>query len=166
MIDGWLRATEREAPFTFEWDTARELDGSHRVELWAVARDGRVATATLDVRVSNRFALRFAGLAAGERVKGKVKVRAAATGSPQWLEVHVDGELRATEQEAPYAVEWDTTEEDDGAHTLTLWAVAPNGKVTTETRRVIVRNGRTRVTGVAAARTISGCSARPGSGSR
>jgi Transglycosylase-like domain/Bacterial Ig domain len=153
VIDGWLRDTEREAPFEFEWDTSRELDGPHRVELWAVARDGRVSTTTLDVQVSNRFALRFAQ--ARTRVRGTVRVAASATGSPQWVEVHVDGNLRATEQEPPYAIEWDTTEERDGEHTLTLWAVAPNGRVATTSRHVVVHNGRAQATAAATAATVA-----------
>ena len=153
VIDGRLRDTESQAPFRFEWDTPRELDGPHRVELWAVARDGRVSTTAVDVRVTNRFDLRFAAVA--RQVKGTVRLAAKAVGTPQWVEVHVDGKLRATEQEAPYSVEWDTTEERDGEHRLTLWAVAPNGRVATETRTVVVRNGRAVVTTAAPAATIA-----------
>jgi len=138
VVDGWLRHTERQAPFVFEWDTTRELDGRHRVELWAVADDGRVATASVDVTVANRFAVE---VDAPARARGTVQIGARANGDPQWVELLVDGEVRDVDQEAPFTTGWDTRGERDGRHVVSIWAVAPNGVISRDSAVVTVRNG-------------------------
>jgi hypothetical protein len=138
VVDGWLRHTERQAPYEFEWQTERELDGRHRVELWAVAEDGRVAAASLDVRVANRFAV---AVTAPGRAKGEVRIAASATGDPQWVELLVDGEVRDVDERAPFSTTWDTREEKDGRHVVSIWAVGPNGVISRDSATVTVRNG-------------------------
>jgi hypothetical protein len=140
VVDGWQRHVEREAPYTWDWETPRELAGKHTVELWAVADDGRVATASLTVKVSNPFRIELEG--APERAKGEVALRANITGpQPQWVELIIDGQVRLTDDRPPYALRWDTTAESDGPHTVTLWAVAPNGAASMSRATVTVSNG-------------------------
>jgi hypothetical protein len=142
VVDGWLRHTENAAPYTFEWDTTREANGPHTLDLWAVARDGRIATQTLHVVVQNAFSLAFGTLRDGQSVSGKVDWRARLDGiDAEWVEFLVDGRLAFTEQQAPYGESFDTTELANGQHTLTLWAVATNGRTATASIRVTVRNG-------------------------
>jgi hypothetical protein len=142
VVDGWLRHTENAAPYTFDWDTTREANGPHTLDLWAVAKDGRVATQTVHVVVQNTFSLAFGTLRDGQAVSGKVDWRARLDGiDPEWVEFLVDGQLAFTEQEAPYGQSFDTTELANGQHTLTLWAVATNGRTATVSIHVTVRNG-------------------------
>lgn len=44
-IDGRLRSTTT----TYDWDTTVETNGPHVLQLWAVARDGTVATSRIDI---------------------------------------------------------------------------------------------------------------------
>jgi hypothetical protein len=141
VVDGWVRHVANRAPFVFEWDTAKEADGEHTLELWAVARDRRVARATARVSVSNVFALAVTSLRDGAAVRGNVRWQASVEGSaPEWVEFVVDGHLRATDSKPPYAWSWLTGEDANGKHRLTVWAVAPNGRVATESIEVQVAN--------------------------
>jgi len=141
VVDGWLRHVEREAPYVYDWDTARELDGVHTLELWAVAEDGRVATQTVRVAVRNSFSLSFADVADGDIVRGTVPWHARVEGiAPEWVEFLVDGKLAFTESDPPYGRRFDTAELSNGRHRLTLWAVGTNGHVATTTVDVVVRN--------------------------
>src|SRR5206468_2290684 len=72
------------------------------------------------------------------------------SGTPDWavttsgvtadkVEYWIDGTLRHTDQAAPYDFNWDTTQDRDGQHTLTVRAVAGSQVVKT-TITVTVRN--------------------------
>lgn len=52
------------------------------------------------------------------------------TGRVVRVEFVVDGELRHAATKAPFALQWDTTQEAPGEHVLTLRLVGPTGKVT------------------------------------
>jgi hypothetical protein len=141
VVDGWLRHTERSAPYTYDWDTTREANGPHTLDLWAVARDGRVATQTVHVVVQNDFALAFADLADGDTVQGTVPWHAQLDGiAAEWVEFLVDGTLAFTESSPPFGRAWDTTVLPNGPHRLTVWAVATNGRTATAQIDVVVRN--------------------------
>jgi hypothetical protein len=141
VVDGWLRATERQAPYTYEWDSEREANGPHTLDIWAVATDGRVAAQTVHVVVQNSFSLGFAGLRDGQVLSGQVDWRAALDGiDAEWVEFLVDGRLAFTEPRSPWGRRFDTTELANGTHTLTLWAVATNGRTATASIRVSVQN--------------------------
>jgi hypothetical protein len=142
VVDGWLRHTENASPYAFDWDTTREANGPHTLDLWAVAKDGRVATQTIHVTVQNTFSLAFATLRDGQTVSGRLDWRAQLDGiDAEWVEFLVDGQLAFTEQQKPYGQSFDTTELANGRHTLTLWAVATNGRIATVSIKVTVRNG-------------------------
>lgn len=140
VVDGWVRAVDRSAPFVFDWDTAREPDGRHTVELWAVAQDGRTASASVGVVVANAFELALTLPAA--TVAGTARVAVAASGStPQWVELHVDGRLAAIDPEAPYAFSLDTRTFGNGEHRVSAWGVAPNGEIAEAEGRLVVDDG-------------------------
>lgn len=141
VVDGWLRHVEHAAPYTFAWDTTREANGPHTLDLWAVAKDGRVATQTVRVVVQNGFTLAFADLRDGQTVSGKVPWHAELDGiEPEWVEFLVDGTLAFTEADPPFGRPWDTTTLANGTHTLGLWAVATNGRTASVQIQVTVRN--------------------------
>jgi transglycosylase-like protein/Big-like domain-containing protein len=141
VVDGWVRQVVQSPPYAFRWDTTRESDGPHVLDLWAVTTDGRVATARVTVTVSNPFALAFRGLEAGRRVAKNTRWGAATSGlHADWVEFLVDGRLRGADDSPPFAVDWDTTQEMNGRHTITLWAVATNGRVASVSLPVVVEN--------------------------
>jgi Bacterial Ig domain len=51
-IDGELRGTDLQRPFTLGWDTAAEAPGEHLLEARAVGANGREARASLSVVVA------------------------------------------------------------------------------------------------------------------
>ena len=142
-VDGRLRTVATGAPFAFDWDTTLEANGPHAVQLWAVARDGTVATARVDVVVQNTFGVSPGGLVDGQQASGTVHVAPATTGLPaQWVDVLVDGELRWTLDRAPFGVDWNTALETAGEHTVTVRAVAVGGFVAQVAVRVTVAGGQ------------------------
>jgi hypothetical protein len=159
LIDGALRWTERSSPYEFNsgsttrWDTTRETNGSHTLMVRAVATDGRTATATITVNVSNGgssssgFAVTSTGLRDGQTVSGRVTWGATVSGATvSRVEFLIDGTVRWTERSSPFSFKtdgtsgWDTTDYSDGQHTLTVRAVAADGRTATSTIRVTVNN--------------------------
>jgi hypothetical protein len=142
-LDGRLRSVATSAPFAFDWDTTVESNGPHVLQLWAVARDGTVATAQVTLVVQNTFAIAVGGLADGQSVSGTVHLAPTLTGLPaQWVDVLVDGELRWTLDRAPYAVDWNTALETAGDHVVVVRAVAVGGFVAQVTVHVTVAGGQ------------------------
>jgi hypothetical protein len=86
-------------------------------------------------------------LAEGAAVSGGVSWEATVAGTGvERVEFLIDGELRWTERRTPYVFNgdggtWDTTLEPNGEHTLTLRALATDGRTATSTVRVTVANG-------------------------
>jgi len=144
VVDGWVRHVDQQAPFTYDWDTSGERDGAHTLDVWAVTGDGRVATRHATVTVSNPFELAFASLGKDERVAGTERLGASTSGlAATWVEFLVDGRLRGLAEAPPFRIQWDTTQERNGEHTITLWAVATNGRVAQVSTTVLVRNAET-----------------------
>jgi hypothetical protein len=142
-VDGRLRAVATKAPFAFDWDTTVETNGNHVVQLWAVARDGSVATSEVTLVVQNTFAVALGGLADGQQVTGTVHLAPTLSGLPaQWVDVLVDGELRWSLDHAPYAVDWNTALETAGDHTVTVRAVAVGGFVAQLALHVTIAGGQ------------------------
>jgi hypothetical protein len=143
-VDGRVRAVETAAPFAYDWDTSQEKNGPHRIELWAVAADGTVASTQFTLVVANTFQVTIGGLAEGQQVTGIVHVSPQIAGlTAQWIEVLVDGELRWTQSRTPYGVDWNTALETAGSHQLTIWAVAVGGAVSQTSVTVMVGAGQT-----------------------
>ena len=143
-IDGRLRSVATSAPFAYDWDTSQEQNGPHRIELWAVATDGTVASTELTLVVANTFQAAIGGVTAGQQLAGTVHLSPQITGlTAQWIEVLVDGELRWTQSKAPFGVDWNTALETAGPHVLTIWAVAVGGAVSQASVPVVVGSGQT-----------------------
>jgi hypothetical protein len=142
-VDGRLRKVADGAPFAFDWDTTVETNGLHVIQLWAVARDGTVATARVSVVVQNTIQVSLGGLVDGQQLKGTVHLSPALAGLPaQWVDILVDNELRWEQDRAPYDVDWNTALETAGEHTLTVRAVAVGGLVATLSVEVTVVAGQ------------------------
>ena len=84
--------------------------------------------------------------ALGSTVRGSVPWEAVPTGVPaQRVEFRVDGRLRDTQRQAPYLFggasgTWDTTRERNGRHTLSVRAVAADGRRADSSVVVTVKN--------------------------
>lgn len=142
-VDGRLRAVSATAPFGFDWDTTVETNGNHVLQLWAVARDGSVATSQMTLVVQNTFGVALGGLADGQQVTGTLRLTPTLSGLPaQWVDVLVDGELRWSLDRAPYGVDWNTALETAGDHTVTVRAVAVGGLVAQLAVHVTVAGGQ------------------------
>jgi hypothetical protein len=124
LVDGVVRASVREEPYALDWDTTLERNGRHRVQVRAVAADGTIARAGTLAKVANPpLEVVSLNLVDGQTVAGVVRVEATTSRSPQRLELLIDGGLRATATAPPFALDWDSTSESDGAHLLTVRAV-------------------------------------------
>jgi N-acetylmuramoyl-L-alanine amidase-like protein len=132
-LDGRTVETLRTPPFALAggaWDTTLVANGGHTLTAHAVAPDGRVADASVRVTVANpAVKVPDAGLSAGQVVFGTVRWAPKVTGAPARVELLVDGAVRATLTQRPYAIDWDTTHETDGPHALLVRALRSDGKL-------------------------------------
>lgn len=124
LVDGTLRGSGRQAPYTFGWDTALEANGRHTLTAHAVAAsDGRTADTTVVVKVANpRPRILGLGVADGDPVSGVVHVVPVLAGTIRRVDLLVDGAVRGTTAQPPFAFDWDTTKEAVGLHRLTVRA--------------------------------------------
>ena len=133
LVDGRRVESVRTPPFVLAggaWDTMLVRNGRHTLTAHAVATDGRVADASVVFTVANRpVKVTNAGLANGQIVAGTVRWTPKITGAPAAVEFLVDGAVRATLTQRPYALDWDTTSEAEGPHTLLVRALRSDGKL-------------------------------------
>ena len=150
LVDGKLRDTERTAPYAYaggSWDTTRETNGSHVLTVRAFARDGSHATSATIVVVANPpIGIRAVSVTTGQTLTGQVRVEATVRGTPIRVEFLLDGVVRDVQAAPPYVFggatgTWDTTQETNGPHFLTVRAIGPTGKpAATKTISVVVAN--------------------------
>jgi N-acetyl-anhydromuramyl-L-alanine amidase AmpD len=120
-VDGSLRHTEQSAPYEFEWDVSTETAGAHTLTVKAGAAEQTI-TVTVAGAGTPEVRITEVSVADGATLTGTVHVEATVEGEPEQVEFWIDGELRRTQQGAPYEFEWDTATEDAGPHTLTVKA--------------------------------------------
>jgi len=136
----------------FEWDSTSVENGTHELELRATAVDGRTASRALSVLVANEEPVAdppphvlWHSLSDWQSVSGAVGWSALATGAIQQVEFWVDGRLRWTATEQPYAFGgasglWDASSVEAGAHSLLVRAVGTGGRVA-ESRATVFVSG-------------------------
>ncbi len=159
-IDGHWRWTDTSPPYVFNgdngrWDTSQETAGTHVLEVKAIGRDGsQLDSKTVTVTVQSSVSLSSTSPAAPvtmgvtssisdtSTVHGPVVWTATVTGAtPDHVDFLIDGRLRHTERTAPYEFgTWDTTQEANGQHVLTVRAVARDGTTATTSANVLVAN--------------------------
>ncbi len=125
LLDGASLGTDATAPYEIQWDPATAAEGSH--ELTAVATtdaappDNTITSAPVSVTVV-RLQVAITEPADGATVGGTVNVVAVPNAPPccvSKVEFYVDGELQSTvDSPGPYTFAWDTSGEDEAAHTL------------------------------------------------
>jgi N-acetyl-anhydromuramyl-L-alanine amidase AmpD len=133
-----------------EWDSLAVENGQHELELRARAVDGRTATRTFSVLVANEAPVVepaphvfWQSLSGWQTVSGPVGWRALATGTIEQVEFWIDGRLRWTATEQPFAfggegVLWDSSSVSPGAHTMLVRAVGTGGRIAESQATVFV----------------------------
>jgi hypothetical protein len=138
LVDGKPRASVRQPPYAYGWDTGYETTGSHVLTAHAVAADGRTADTTVVVKVANpRPKILGLGLADGDPVVGVVHVAPVLSGTVRRVDFLVDGVLRATQLQPPFAYDWDTSTEAPGTHALTVRVAGARVTVTSTVSLVV-----------------------------
>ena len=123
-----------------EWDSLTVENGPHELELRARAVDGRTATRTFSVLVANEAPVPepaphvlWQSLADWQPVSGPVGWRALASGTIEQVEFWIDGRLRWTATEQPFAFGgesglWDSSSVEPGVHMMLVRAVGTGGR--------------------------------------
>jgi N-acetyl-anhydromuramyl-L-alanine amidase AmpD len=133
-----------------EWDSLAVENGQHELELRARAVDGRTATRTFSVLVANEAPVvepaphvLWQSLSDWQTVSGPVGWRALATGAIEQVEFWIDGRLRWTATEQPFAFGgegglWDASSLSPGVHTMLVRAVGTGGRIAESRATVFV----------------------------
>jgi N-acetyl-anhydromuramyl-L-alanine amidase AmpD len=140
LVDGIRIGTVRAEPWQWSWDSTAVPNGKHLLTVHAVSTDGRTADASVFALVSNvPISIPASSLGGGEIVSGVVSWSASVRGKPNRVEFLVDGVVRHTESFAPFVFpDWDTTQETEGPHQLSVRAVRRERVVASKTFTVVV----------------------------
>jgi N-acetyl-anhydromuramyl-L-alanine amidase AmpD len=140
-LGGEVVARSQGLPHEVEWDSLTVVNGQHELELRAEAVDGRAATRTFSVLVANEAPVtepaphvEWQSLADWQSVSGPVAWGVLATGTIEQVEFWIDGRLRWTATEAPFAFGgqggvWDVSTVRRGAHSTLVRAVGTGGRI-------------------------------------
>jgi N-acetyl-anhydromuramyl-L-alanine amidase AmpD len=131
-LDGREIDHDTSAPYLFRWDTRRVKDGPHLLALVAHSADGRVVRSAVTVVVNNAAATPriVASSIANNVTVANVQHWLVQVGGPvKQVQFIVDGVARGSAAAAPFAWDWDTSQETPGLHALTVRAVSANGTV-------------------------------------
>jgi hypothetical protein len=133
LLDGREIDHDTSPPYVFKWDTRRATDGKHSLTLVAKARDGRIVRSSIPVVVANGVIaaaqIAASSLVDGQTVSGTQHWLVQTGGSVARVEFVVDGAVRSTATAAPYAWDWDTTQDAPGTHALVVRAIGVDGSV-------------------------------------
>jgi hypothetical protein len=168
LIDGTVKWTEHASPYVFngdghQLDTTELSNGPHTLGVKASATDGRTATASSSVTVSNTTVSPYvvsSSVANGATVSGSIVWSASPSGdTTSKVDFIVDGMVKSTDASAPYQYNGDgqlnTTTLTNGSHTLAVTAYGASGRTATASSSVTVSNP------TATAPTLSGSIAAP-----
>ena len=129
-LDGREIDHDTSAPYLFRWDTRRVADGPHTLALVGRAPDGRIVRSAVTVVVNNAAVtpkIVASSIADGQTVADLQHWLVSVSGPVARVEFSVDGTVRGTAAAAPFAWDWDTTQETPGAHHLTIRALTADG---------------------------------------
>jgi hypothetical protein len=117
-IDGAHKYTDTSAPFSWNWDTTLESEGSHTIRVdgyvSGVFADDDTVTVTVDNVVE--YYVTITNPSQGQTVSGTVTCTADSNcDSVRW---YIDGGFRYEDTTAPFQYSWDTTAESNGSHTV------------------------------------------------
>ena len=126
MVDGKSIGIDDSELFSILWDTTKGPNGEH--EIWAVCTRGdgsKKNSNVLKVTVQNPATVKLGGVT----VAGTVAMSADVDEMEKLESVDflVNGVVVATATLAPFTVEWDTTESENGSHFVAVRAIYSDG---------------------------------------
>jgi hypothetical protein len=159
LIDGAVQWTEHASPYVFngdghQLDTTGLSNGPHTLGVKAYATDGRTATASGSVTISNTTFSPYvvspyvvsSSVANGATPSGSIVWSASSSGdTTSKVDFIVDGTIKSTDASAPYQYngdggQLDTTTLANGSHTLAVTASSTSGRKATTSSSVTVSN--------------------------
>jgi Bacterial Ig domain len=158
LIDGTVKWTEYKVPYYFNGDgkqlvTTTLPNGGHTLSVNAYATDGRKATASSAVTVSNSTApppvTVSSSVPNGATLSGAVTWTASPSGATiSKVDFLVDGNVKSTDSTSPYQYNGtggtlDTTTLSNGGHTLAVKATATDSRTASASSSVTVSNSTT-----------------------
>ena len=138
IVDGKTLYTDHTWPFSFHrtvgWDTRTVANGSHLLTVRAYGTRGYRARKQVPVRVVNPpIALALSGAVSGGAASGLLAIGVRAGEQLDRVALYVDGRPVSRDRSAPFRLQWDTTSEREGLHSLLVYARGDHG------RRAVVR---------------------------
>ncbi|MEN6520334.1 MAG: Ig-like domain-containing protein [Armatimonadota bacterium] len=137
---------------SFLIDTTRIGNGGHNFVIKVFSGDKLVGSTSSSYRIGNRPIdvlapdLQFTGIKKGDVVSGVAYIELAAKDNGRdnpLISVFVDKTLKLIKNVPPYVYEWDTSQCENGKHTLEACAYDSSGnKSEAEMIEVLVQNGR------------------------
>ena len=130
--DNKLIGSVTSAPYTFAWDTTKELSGTHSLAAvaWNAARQSASKGIIVTVTGGGSPPLAsFVNPKGGDTVSGSVNITVAVS-SPvpvTKVDLYKDSKLFGSTTSLPYIFPWDTTKEFNGSHTLAASAYTSFG---------------------------------------
>jgi hypothetical protein len=154
--DGVARASDTASPYAYSLDTTTLANGTHTLTARAVASDGSTASASATVSVQNATTSSTttvtpltvtSNIVDGQTLRKSQPWTATPNQTVASVEFWIDGVLGWSDSAAPYSYNGDTGVLDPhtlgkGTHTLTVKAIAADGRTATSTTTVTVNSGR------------------------
>ena len=161
LIDGTLKWTERFSPYQYngdgnQLDTTALSDGSHTLKVQAYRSDGKVASTSATVSVSNKKPpppppppptfTTTSSVQNGATLSGSLTWTASPTGATvSQVDFLIDGTVKWTEKLSPYyfngdGKQLDTTTLSNGGHTLSVNAYSTGGQKASASSSVTISN--------------------------
>jgi LysM repeat protein len=135
---------------SFKWDTTRSSNGRHKVDVQIFSGDEYLGMSTCTVYVSNKAKdiipprVAVTSPREGAVVSGVTQIVIEAadnSGLEPMVNVYVDKSLRSVKNRGPYEYAWDTTDVENGPHTIEVNAEDDSTNTSpAKAIRVIVKN--------------------------
>jgi subtilisin family serine protease len=146
-VDGVTVAAAASSPFSFSWNSATQVNGSHTftVKVYDAANNSGSASATINVsNVSDTAqpSVVIANPLSGAAVFGTVLVQATATDNVgvTKVELSVDGAAVSSTTYSTYTFSWNSTTQTNGSHTITVKAFDAANNVGSAAINISVNN--------------------------
>lgn len=136
--NGVLSAVVNATPYSYTWNTAAAVNGSHTLTSKAYDAAGNIGqAASIQVTVNNVVAdttapaVAISSPASGATISGMVNITASASDSVgvSKVEFYVNGVLKATDTTAPFSFSWDSATVANGSYSLSARAFDAAGNI-------------------------------------
>ncbi len=147
IVNGSVRSTDFSAPYTFDWDTILDINGSFGIQAKAYDGAGNTNTAAITVSINNVLdvlppSVTLTAPSNGATVSGSVSMTANATDLVGVTKVQflVDGVIVSTDTTSPYSYTWDSSNASNGSHQISAKAFDARNNTDTNSVNVTVSN--------------------------